>query len=307
MKHRKTRWFLAVVILVGSMILSDRVSAKEITVIGWNVESVGADPAVIAATIQAVQGCDIWGLSEVDGSLWANMFEESAAEGEDADFDGILGSTGERDRLLILYNSDLLEEVRHFELDEINPGGRVRAPLVAHFRIKGAGEEFLFMVNHLYRSKSEQRHRQASLLNDWAQNQVLPIIAVGDYNFDWEVKHGETDHDKGYDNLIAGGAFAWVRPGTLVKTQCSQRFDSVLDFIFVAGEATEWTSSSDILFPEPAYCPDDSDKSGHRPVQATFQTSTDEGPSMRDILLRRIQKVEEELNALKALVEEMDR
>jgi hypothetical protein len=43
-------------------------------------------------------------------------------------------------------------------------------PLVAHFRFKPAGAKFLFMVNHLYRSKAERRHEQARLLNEWARS-----------------------------------------------------------------------------------------------------------------------------------------
>ena len=38
------------------------------------------------------------------------------------------------------------------------------------------------MVNHLYRTKEARRHLQADLLNEWASQQQLPVIAVGDYN-----------------------------------------------------------------------------------------------------------------------------
>jgi hypothetical protein len=58
---------------------------------------------------------------------------------------------------------------------------------------------------------------------------------VGDYNFDWDV--GSGDHDPGYDELVAGGVFEWVRPDPLVSTQCSGFYDSVLDFVFVGGDA----------------------------------------------------------------------
>jgi len=75
---------------------------------------------------------------------------------------------------------------------DINVGGNVRAPLVAQLRLKPAGPEFLFMVNHLYRSNTEWRHEQARLLNAWARSQTLPVIAVGDYNFDWDVSNGDT-------------------------------------------------------------------------------------------------------------------
>lgn len=44
------------------------------------------------------------------------------------------------------------------------------------------------------------------MLNEWAENQDLPVIAVGDYNFDWEVVGGDQDHDEGFDLLTAGVA-----------------------------------------------------------------------------------------------------
>jgi hypothetical protein len=54
----------------------------------------------------------------------------------------------------------------------------------------------------MYRSKADRRQEQASMLNLWASTQTLPIIAVGDYNFDWDVDQGEVVHDKGYDNMV---------------------------------------------------------------------------------------------------------
>ncbi len=64
-------------------------------------------------------------------------------------------------------------------------------------------------------------------------------MAVGDYNFDWQVNGGDTDHDAGFDALTEDNIFVWIRPATLIRTQCSAH-DSVLDFVFVAGPAREW-------------------------------------------------------------------
>ena len=209
--------------------------AQALRVVGFNVESGGARPDVVDDLIEEAQGVDMWGFSEVHDDVWVTLFEKAAEHGEAADFKRILGSTGGSDRLLIVYNADRFDAVRHFELAHINVGGNVRAPLVAHFRFKPAGPEFLFMVNHLYRSKADRSHEQARLLNEWARAQTLPVIAVGDYHFDWDVSDGEADHDRGYDLLIHDEVFVWIRPQRLIKTQCS--FESVLDFTFMAGDA----------------------------------------------------------------------
>jgi hypothetical protein len=97
--------------------------------------------------------------------------------------------------------------------------------------------------------------------------------------------------------------FAWVRPAQLIRTQCS--FDSVLDFVFVAGAARQWPASSEILAADESYCPSDQNRSDHRPVLALFELGPDGQPSARQRLLAQIQRMEADLSALKALVEQM--
>ncbi len=249
-------------------------SSSQLTVVGFNVESGDADPNFIAKNqIKPLQKGEIWGFSEVQNSTWVQTFEQAMEADNPSDFKSILGTTGNADKLAIIYDSNELEELDNYELLSINIGGNVRAPLVAHFKLKSNGKEFLFMVNHLYRSRNDLRHEQARLLNRWAQKQTLPIIAVGDYNFDWDVTQGEKKHDKGYDLLTENGIFTWIRPELILATHCSQKYNSVLDFVFVSGSAKTWESSSKILYPESSYCPDDGQKSDHRPVLSVFDLS----------------------------------
>ena len=276
--------------------------AVDIVVIGYNVESGGADPNTVATRIAEIDGTDIWGFSEVQNQNWANIFEIAAEDGESADFKQILGNTGGGDRLLIIYKDDKFELLDSFELDDINIGGNVRAPLVAKFKEKSTGTEFFFMVNHLYRSRETRRHLQADLLNEWASQQQLPVIAVGDYNFDWSVPNGETDHDEGYDLMTANDAFFWVRPASLIKTHDSAH-NSVLDFVFVSGLAKPWTQNSTILV-KPGDFPDDHRTSDHRPVKGVFDLSATPSVSKADVL-ERIDALQNDLNELKELVEKM--
>lgn len=244
---------------------------SQLTVIGFNVESGDADPEFIANNqIKPLQIAEIWGFSEVQDQTWVQTFERVMEAEKSADFQSILGTTGNADKLAIIYNSNILQKIDQFELGSINVGGNVRAPLVAHFKLKSTGKEFLFMVNHLYRSRNDLRHEQAKLLNRWAQKQTLPIIAVGDYNFDWDVIKGDQKHDKGYDLLTENQVLIWIRPEIILATHCSQKYNSVLDFVFVGGSAQTWGSESKILYPEKGYCPDDAQKSDHRPVLSVF-------------------------------------
>jgi len=284
---------------------------QTLRMIAWNVEGDDADLETVGRVVAERQGIDLWGFSEVPSQAWFSRFLIEAAAGETgAKFEGVLGHTGGGDRLAIVYNSLKYELVEVEELSHINIGGNVRAPLVAHLRLRENGKEFKFVVNHLYRGNNQARHQQSTLLNAWAQQQLVPVITAGDFNYDWAVSNGDSNHDRGYDNLTADGVFVWVRPPKLVRTQCSS-FDSVLDFFFVSGEAKQWKNTSEILFADDAaYCPDNNLRSDHRPLLATFTIApvTPEIPAeapTRAQLLKMIAELETKLGELKRLVEKL--
>lgn len=244
-----------------------------ITVMSWNVESGGADAVTIAGQIAAFDGVDLWGLSEVNDDGDALLYESGAEVGEAANYTRVTGTTGGGDRLVALYDDDRFDIISSAELAEINVGGNVRAALVLTLEETATGLEFLFMVNHLYRTNDDARRTQATLLNQWAANQTLPVIATGDYNFDWDIS--TEAHDLGYDLMVVNNIWEWIKPATLVTTQCSGdpcAFNSVLDFVFTAGPARDWIASSEIIV-RPGDFPDNATTSDHRPVKAVFDAS----------------------------------
>ncbi len=286
--------------------------AETLEVVGFNVESGGAAINILTDQVAEIandRAVELWGFSEVR-SEWAAGLTNAAALGAGANFAHILGTTGGADRLLIVYNSDRLELVESSELHHINTLGRVRAPLVAHLKDKVTGKEFLAVVNHLYRSNKSARHGQAKQLNDWAEQQSLPVIALGDYNFDWAVVGGDSRHDGGFDNMTDGQVFVWVRPATLIRTHCSDR-DGVLDFVFVAGDAQQWQSKSEILEMTANYCQDyrgNNQDSDHRPVFATFDvgsavTPTPQPTIDRAELLRMIGELRKQLDVMEGALQ----
>jgi endonuclease/exonuclease/phosphatase family metal-dependent hydrolase len=239
----------------------------------WNVESGEADPRVVGQRLASFAGVDLWGLSEVSGVDDAEILEAAAEQGENANFEGVISRSGSGDRLVILYNTERFELLATDELEYINLGGSTRAPLLVHLHDRLSGQAFVFMANHLNRGSEERRHDQAALLNEWAIIDRRPAIAVGDYNFDWEVVGGDDDHDLGYDYMTAQREWTWVRPQRLARTQCSGwpcGFDSVLDFVFVANYAQGWPAHSEIIVVAGDF-PDDAGTSDHRPVLAWFQ------------------------------------
>ncbi len=255
------------VVLCSILVAAPTARAEELVVCGWNLESGGADGDTLARVLRRFDDVDLFGFSEVEGSGWARKLDAAATSARGDDYRWILGKTGRRDRLCILYNEDRFEELAQFELDSINPRGRYRAPLVAKLRDRRSGQSFYFMVNHLARGNREARHDQSRRLNRWVRSQDLPVIAVGDYNYDWSVRGGDRDHDDGYDELTDDDVMEWVRPDRLKKTHCSD-YDSVLDFVFVSGGAKRWDGESWIG--QGHRCPDDRSNTDHQPVFARF-------------------------------------
>jgi hypothetical protein len=241
-----------------------------------------------------------WGLSEVANVAAAGIFETGAEDGEEANFDRIVGTTGAADRLAIIFNAERFQLVRSLELTNIGSGNH-RAPLVVELREVSSNRNFLFMVNHLARGNANLRRQQATQLNEWVRTQTLPVVAVGDYNFDWEVVGGDQNHDVGYDNMTNAGAWTWVRPATLIKSQCSPNFNSVLDFIFVNAAAHSWSGTSEILV-VPNDCDPSPLTSDHRPLLGTFSMGG-AGPRLtKEQLLRKIEEIERQLIQLKEAV-----
>lgn len=83
--------FLTILVSVSTLSL---VSARQVEVMGWNMESGGANVTILAEQIEEFDGIDIWGFSEVQNLGWATAFTEAAREGDQADYEMILGTTG---------------------------------------------------------------------------------------------------------------------------------------------------------------------------------------------------------------------
>jgi len=291
-----------------SFVLAAPTFAEEIRILSWNVESGGAQPSAVADRIRTMEGIDIFGFCEVSDYDWALQFERAAEVQENGDFKPILGMTGQDDRLLILYDKQQFSEVEEpFEIDWqdrpwYQPTMRPRSALVAHLRHTGTGQDFYFMVNHLYRGSGVDPRRldQATALNQWAAAQTIPVIAVGDYNFDWSIADPNDRTAKGFGNMTANGTFRWLEPTTLITTHDSN-YNSILDFIFIAHAGT-LTGSSTILVAEDEFTPT-SEKPDHRPVLGVLEFGT-HVETRREHMLRLIGEIERQLAALKALVEE---
>ena len=263
--------FLLLVLANASVVYAQ----KRLLILGWNVESGENDSATISQQLEALEGYDLIGLTEVN-SANAVAYAEAAAKGEGAkghartDFRHRVSQSGRGDRTVIIWDNKRLELIGQAqELDHLNDDNH-RAPFFAHFRLRGSSVAFLFMVNHLARIDADLRQRQATGLKEWAAQQNLPVIAVGDYNFDYDIDDGMGN--QAMKKMLEGGIWQWVRPRRLHRTQASNKFYSVLDFIFLAHKPDHWQADSWIL-QIAAPIVDDNNRSDHRPVEARILIS----------------------------------
>ncbi|WP_072389409.1 HAD family acid phosphatase [Hyphomicrobium sp. CS1BSMeth3] len=266
------------------VLFATSVFAETVSVVGWNVESwTRSKPEVIARQLRDdFNAIDIFGLSEIDKEQHLVLYAQTAAEDESAAYHYVLGTTGNNVKLAILFNSARFDLVDSFELMDIQEGSGGRAPLVAHLRSKHGIGDILFMVNHLHRGDAQKRERQASKLREWAKTQKLPIIAVGDYNFDFDVETREAN--QAFTNMMADSVFAWLKPKRLITTNWADEnpkdgkndYNSILDFVFFANGAKAWAAEAGIIV-RPGDFPDSLETSDHRPVFAIADTSRPSG------------------------------
>ena len=154
--------------------------AMEVRFLCWNLESEGSDPSVIAQQIKKLGAYDVYAFTEVLPSA-KELFADTLGE----KFQFIMSQSGYRDRLAIAFDKRRFNLVKTFEIKEINFQNRYRSPLVVQLRDKDSGIEFYVMNNHLARGKEKVRETQAEQLVEWGRKQLLPVIALGDYNLDY--------------------------------------------------------------------------------------------------------------------------
>ena len=112
-------------------------------------------------------------------------------------------------------------------------------------REKESSQEMIVMTNHLARGNADFRQEQAVGLREWAREQTVPVIALGDFNMDYDYR--VMKGNAAFDEMIRDNVWSWLAPETFVDTNWSDRDgdgqdnypDSMLDLAFAAGVAKE--------------------------------------------------------------------
>jgi endonuclease/exonuclease/phosphatase family metal-dependent hydrolase len=298
-------WPCLVACLAAACLPAAEPAAETFRLLAWNVESnrpgspPDSDARVIASQLVALlkdpaSRSQIVALSEV-APADVHAYRTAVGLGLSAETDFVTSASGgfrDADSLLLVVDKERfgIEEAvelhryagiaANFNVDDENSPEhgtvRARSPLAVKLRDKQGGHTFWLVAVHLARGEADLRTDQARMLVHWARDRQVPVIAAGDFNFDWDMytKRGNA----GFDALLTGGVWTWLEPDPLVDTNWAgardnpkrDRFpDSILDFVFVANGATAWQGESRVIV-RPGDFPDDETTSDHRPVVATF-------------------------------------
>lgn len=242
--------------------------AQAIHVGSFNINANNTKANHIAKQLAEHRDIELWGISESTHS-WKNTFVKALKT--NGDFKLIAGTSGvDKNNLQIFFDQNKYHLISHTEIDEIGKTPRARAPLIARFIHKYSNYEFLFMVNHLQRYDNKIRLLQAEEINKWIKKQKLPVIAVGDYNFDLS-PFDISKHGPGLDAITKDNILTWLMPSNLLPTQCSS-YKSILDFIFISDKVIINNYESAISYPDLEYC-NNQKNSDHRPITAMIAIS----------------------------------
>ena len=82
------------------------------------------------------------------------------------------------------------------------------------------------MTNHLARSNNDLRQQQAAGLREWARDQPVGVISIGDFNMDYSFKRKKGND--AFPEMLRDNIWKWIPPEPLVDTQWSDNYGNCL-------------------------------------------------------------------------------
>lgn len=267
--------------LIAALCLTCHAHAEPLRVLSWNVESEGADPAIVGAQLAELGRYDAYCLQEVAPSD-VGRYAYAIRDAHGKAYRYIISSLGGTDRLVIAFDAERLDLIESRELfrhgEYVLNNFRYRGPLVLAFRDATTGKRFYLMTVHLARGNAAERKEQAIGLREWAKSLRAPVIGIGDFNFDFDIPT-ERGNESFAEFTAEGSPWRWAKPDKLVDTNWDDRDgdgrdnypDSMLDFAFTAGDNV--TATSEVIVREGDF-PDTHATSDHRPLKLTVEWAT---------------------------------
>ncbi len=209
------------------------------------------DPAASEALIRKIgteKDTNFWVLTGNSSLLMTDKYRAAAETAQAAPFKAENRMTGTAG-FVVLYRADKFAVTGVTSPRLYRTGSGERSPFVLRLRERAVGREFLLAVNSFYAGNREKRHRQASKFKKWAETQPLPVIAAGDFQFEWNRETGRGD--RGFRRLTRDHILDWLRPENIAEICTGQ---AIQDFVFLGGGAQNWFASGRLLAPLAGDC-----------------------------------------------------
>lgn len=260
----KRIFMLVVLCLLGTPSFS--ATNQSVSFIGYNVEA-GYKPDSQLETVldylDRLPRSTVYALTELTLS-WSD--EIAAHLGENYQYLINQNIDDNADAMAIFYDASRLTLSEAYERG-FGVHKYERKMVYGKFTDTETNKTFAIVVNHLMRGKGAtdiKRQAQAVNLQSWVMEQKVPVIGLGDYNFDLDVETGNAN--PAYYLFTKHDHWRWIKPSKVVRTGCHKGYNSVLDFAFVSGSVR--SAKSEIMFQDEIYCEDDARKPDHRPIYA---------------------------------------
>lgn len=273
-------------LIAALILLSFASQAAPVKIATYNTESDDdTNWSNVAADIGKITGVDIWGLQEVEGQAALNEYLQTAGAGT---WKAVISKSGNAtrpdrrsDQLAIMYRTDifrLLGEGEYYAIRSTPGTGKygrassgLRALLYIKLLDKQTGKEFYVSNVHLKCCGNgiATREHQAMLMKDWIDRADAPVILLGDFNIPVAPSEAQGPTNSPAFDII-NADLVWSYPNNPIKTQCSPRYNSMLDLFFYSPQVQGWGPQSQIMLTTPAYCAAEANGGAdHRPVVLT--------------------------------------
>lgn len=261
---------------------SARSTAPPIRVFAWNVNSGihrGANAQQLPFILQSVSGLEheIIALSEVE-STWAEQIE-NARRDSGRQVGSVVGTTGNNQRLQVLFDTARFQYLRHAEMTGVvePPNEYRRSPLSVVLRDLHTNREIEIVAIHLTLGRREtgdaERAAEAARLRDLlaTRGAARNLVVIGDANVQCSIDEGPMDCAPAMHELTLNDVLTWVAPQPVHPTFCSDSpsEQSILDIALI-GSSSSFSSARSRVHDDEGWCTNMAPR-GHYPIELTLE------------------------------------
>lgn len=231
--------------LIESEVTSQPGQSKNYSILYWNIEFSDIDPVSVSNQLIGLGRYDLVALS---GTTKSMVYEQAMARNWPNRFGFIHGMTKKNDSSVVFYDKKRFNLVESSEVAAVaSVNESQHAPFCVRLNEYLGAQDLAVVMNTIASGDMDFQENQAAALREWARGQSMPLIALGQCDFDYErqAQRGNAC----FHAFIRDGVWEWVKPVELSvakghgkKKGIEGYFDIGQEFSFVGGAARDWSA-----------------------------------------------------------------